>query len=56
MTYKEIFMMCETMDELLKEAKQEISFAIALNPNRVKAIKEAVEEVIAEKFSKEGDE
>ena len=49
-------MKCETMGELLKEAKQEISFAIVLNPDRVKAIKESVEEVIAEKFSKEGDE
>lgn len=56
MTYKEYFMKCETMEELLKEAKQEICFAIVVNPDRVKVIKKAVEEVIAEKFSKEGAE
>ena len=56
MTYKESFMKCETMEELLKEAKQEIAFAIVLNPDRVKVIKKAVEEVMAEKFSKEGAE
>jgi hypothetical protein len=55
MTYKEYFMKCETMEELLKEAKEEISFAMVLNPDRVKVIKKAVEEVMTEKFSKDGD-
>jgi epoxyqueuosine reductase QueG len=55
MTYKEHFMKCETMEELLKEAKEEISFAMVLNPDRVKVIKKAVEEVMTEKFSKDGD-
>ena len=50
MTYKEYFMKCETMEEFLKEAKQEICFAIVVNPDRLKAIKKAVEEVMAEKF------
>ena len=55
MTYREHFMKCETVEELLKEAKEEISFAMVLNPDRVKFIKEAVEEVLAKKFSKVGD-
>ncbi len=50
MTYKEHFMKCNTMEELLEEAKQELSFAVIINPDRAKVIKQAVEEVIAEKF------
>ena len=41
--------------ESLKEAKEEISFAMVLNPGRIKVIKKAVEEVMTEKFSKDGD-
>ena len=50
MTYKEYFMKCETIEELLKEVKEETTFAIVLNnPDRVKVIEKAMNEVINEK-------
>lgn len=57
MTYKEYFMKCETMEELLEKAKQEICFAIAVNHlEKITIIKRALEEVMGEKFDKEGAE
>lgn len=51
MTYKEFFMQFNTLEEIEKEAKREIKLAIMLNPDRVKMIEKAIEEVVAEKFN-----
>lgn len=56
MTYKEFFMQFDTIDEVLYEAKNELAMALVLNPDRAKSVKNAVEEVLAEKFNKGGAE
>jgi hypothetical protein len=57
MTYKESYMQCKTEEELLAESKKDIEIALLMGSHaRVKVIKQAVEEVIAEKFSEGGAE
>ena len=54
MTYKESYMQCKTEEELLAKAKNDIEVALLIGSQaRVKVIKQAVEEVINERF---GDE
>ncbi len=51
MTYKESYMQCKTEEELLAKAKNDIEVALLMGSHaRVKVIKQAVEEVINEKF------
>jgi hypothetical protein len=57
MTYKENYMQCETEEELLTQVKQDTEIALLMGSHaRIKVIKKAAEEVIAEKFSKGGAE
>lgn len=53
MTYKEAYMKCNTLDELEKEIKQDIIIAQMINPDRLRFIKAAGEEVANLKFGKE---
>lgn len=50
MTYKEAYMKCNTLEELEKEIKNDISIARILNPDRLRIIKAAGEEVANLKF------
>ena len=50
MTYKEDYERYETPEELIEEAKRDISIAIFVNPDRLKPIKKALAEVLEEKF------
>lgn len=53
MTYKESYMNCKTLQELEEEIKKDISYAQLLNPDRLKYIKTAGEEVANLKWGKE---
>lgn len=56
MTYKESYMQCKTEEELLGKGKKDIEIALLMGSYaRVKVIKQAMEEVIAEKFSEGGE-
>lgn len=56
MTYKESYMKCKTLEELIKEVKSDIATAYIINPDRFKVIKEAFEEVANLKFKSENIE
>ncbi len=49
MTYKESYMQCDTLEDLEKEVRNDMSIAIMINTDRIKIINEAVEEVCKEK-------
>ena len=53
MTYKEYFMQFDSVEKIIKEANQEMAFAVVLNPDRIKMVRQAAEEVIKEKFGNE---
>lgn len=53
MTYKEYFMQFDSVEKIMKEANQEMAFAAVLNPDRMKMVRQAAEEVINEKFGNE---
>ena len=53
MTYKEYFMQFDSVEKIMKEANQEMAFAAVLNPDRIKMVRQAAEEVINEKFGNE---
>ena len=53
MTYKESYMNCATLAELEKEILTDIVIATRINPDRLKAIKVAGEEVAKLKFENE---
>lgn len=56
MTYKESYMECTTENELLEKTKKDIEIALLMGSHaRVKVIKQAAEEVLAEKFSEGGE-
>ena len=56
MTYKESYMKCKTLEELIKEVKSDIATAYIINPDRFKVIKKAFEEVANLKFKDENIE
>lgn len=56
MTYKESYMKCKTLEDLIKEVKNDIATAYIINPDRFKVIKEAFEEVVNLKFKDENIE
>ena len=53
MTYKEAYMKCNTLAELEKEIEKDVAIARMLNPDRLRFIKAAGEEVANLKFGKE---
>ena len=53
MTYKESYQMCETLEDLRQEAVKDITYAQMVNPDRMKHIISACEEVANEKFGEE---
>lgn len=50
MTYKESYMKCETLEDLIKEVKSDIATAYIINPDKIQVIKKASEEVANLKF------
>jgi len=50
MTYKESYEGYETCKELMEEVVRDIGIAMLMNPDRLKPIKKACEEVVNEKF------
>ena len=46
MTYKESYMSCQSWDELQEKMKEDIAVAMVINPDRIKVIKSAGEEVL----------
>jgi hypothetical protein len=46
MTYKESYMSCQSWDELKEKMEKDIAVAMVINPDRVKVIKAAGEEVL----------
>ena len=50
MTYKESYMKCETLEDLMKEDKSDIATAYIINPDKIQVIKKAFEEVANLKF------
>lgn len=53
MTYKESYQKCETLEDLRQEVSHDITYAKMVNPDRLKHIVSACEEVANEKFGKE---
>lgn len=52
MTYYEIYSACQSVEEIKEKAKQDVKEAIYLlgnNPDRIKAIEEAMNKAISEK-------
>ena len=50
MTYKESYMKCETLEDLIKEVKSDIATAYIINPDKIQVIKKASQEVANLKF------
>ena len=53
MTYKESYQMCETLEDLRQEVVKDMTYAQMVNPDRMKNIVDACEEVANEKFGGE---
>lgn len=56
MTYYEIYSACQSVEEIKEKAKQDAKEAIYLlgnNPDRIKAIEEAMNKAISEKAESE---
>lgn len=56
MTYYEIYSACQSVEEIKEKAKQDVKEAIYLlgnNPDRIKAIEEAMNKAISEKAESE---
>ena len=56
MTYKESYMKCNTLEELMEEVEHDIFVAqnVICNSDRIKVIKESAEEVMNLKFKQWG--
>jgi hypothetical protein len=53
MTYKESYQKCKSIEELRQEVVKDIAYAQMINPDRMKDIVSACEEVANEKFGEE---
>jgi len=53
MTYREAYMKCETLDELLKVVEDDLAIGLVVNPDRIPIIKKEAEYVANLKFRNE---
>ena len=53
MTYKESYQNCESLEDLRQEVVSDIVYAKMVNPDRIRHIVSACEEVANEKFGEE---
>lgn len=56
MTYKECYMQFENIEDLIKEVKNDLAYAILINRDRIITIRKAVDEVLNEKYKDISDQ
>ena len=56
MTYKECYMQFENIEDLIKEVKNDLAYAILINRDRIITIRKVVDEVLNEKYKDISDQ
>ena len=56
MTYKEAFLQCDSIEEIMEMANTDMAFAAVINSDRIPVIMRAAEEAINEKFGDVDDD